>query len=72
MAADTRLFRLTYDTGVVKYGPRAVAGPAAAQTIKHGSWNHRIGRLVLVEATDAEATAGWTDVTEEFLHAAKG
>jgi hypothetical protein len=68
--ADDRLFRLTYDSGTIKYGPRVVVGPAAAYTLKHkGSWSYRVGMLTKVEATDMEATSGWADVTEEFLGA---
>lgn len=64
--ADGRLFRLTYDSGTVRYGERAVAGPAAAQTLKHGSSNYRLGLVTKIEATDLAATKGWTDVSGEF------
>jgi hypothetical protein len=65
--ADTRLFRLTYGGGTVKYGGRTMAGAAAAATRNHPGWNYRKGLLVKVEATNAAATSGWTDVTAEFL-----
>lgn len=70
MTADHRLFKLTYDSGTVKYGPRVMVGPAAAYTLKHkGSWSHRLGMVTKIEATDMDATGGWDDVTEEFLGA---
>lgn len=71
---DTRLFRLTrvkrqHYTGkvietVFEYGPRRVASAKAGAG--GGSWKH--GPVEKVEATNAEATEGWTDVTEEFRH----
>lgn len=66
MPGDTRLFRITYDSGTVKYGNRRVAGPAAAY-FNAGNAAYRLGYVTKIEATNAEATEGWTDVTTEFL-----
>lgn len=69
--ADTRVFRMTcvrrqYQTGKVIetslwYGNKRVTSGKTAHR------SHR-GRIEKVEATNAEATEGWTDVTEEFRH----
>ena len=63
--ADTRLFKITYSWQNPKYGERKVVGPAAARSISSPGWGK--GPIVKIEATNAEATEGWTDVTEEFL-----
>lgn len=71
---DTRVFRMTrkwggYNrrtdefTGRIEYGDRKVASAKCGA----GGHSHRYGSVVKVEATNPEATAGWTDVTEEFL-----
>lgn len=65
--ADTRLFKLTYSSGTVRYGDRKVVGPAAAYSEKSGNYSYRLGTVELIEATDAGATTGWADVTDEFI-----
>lgn len=63
---DTRIFRVTYAWSGVHYANRKVLGPAVAYSKKHGGgWQK--GAIEKIEATNAEATAGWTDVTSEFL-----
>lgn len=64
--ADTRLFRITYAWEPPKYGERKVLGPAVAYYNKTGG-GYRKGCIEKIEATNAEATSGWADVTEEFL-----
>jgi hypothetical protein len=69
--ADTRIFRITrvrrqYRTGqvidsTVWYGNKRVTSGKASR----GSYD---GLVEKIEATNAEATEGWTDVTEEFRH----
>lgn len=69
--ADTRVFRITrvrreWGTGKVIetstwYGNKRV-------TSAKSSRGSHYGRVEKVEATNAEATEGWTDVTEEFRH----
>lgn len=67
--ADTRIFRITRSgTPVIHYGPRKVLGPAIGYQKSnggHGSWQK--GTITKIEATNADATEGWTDVTSEFL-----
>lgn len=63
MVADTRLFRITRARGRIEYGNRQVAGNKTGRGGE--SWHH--GRVIRVEATNAEATEGWTDVTDEFM-----
>lgn len=60
--ADTRIFRLTRADGTTEYTNRR---GASARLAGGGKWT--TGRIVVFEATNAEATAGWTDVTPEFL-----
>lgn len=72
--ADTRIFKITRkfdgyvrrgveDPGHVEYGnKRAASGKCSRNS---GSYQH--GPVVKVEATNAEATSGWEDVTAEFL-----
>lgn len=64
--ADTRLFKITYSSGKVAYGGRTKAAPAAAYSLFEGG-GYRKGAVVRIEATNAEATSGWTDVTAEFM-----
>lgn len=69
---DTRIFRMTrmrreWGTGkvietTIWYGNKRVTSAKAA------SMSYKYGRVEKVEATNAEATEGWTDVTEEFRH----
>ncbi len=82
--ADTRIFRITrafanyvessasrnspgYRTpkpGRVEYGDKRVASAKCGR----GGYSYTYGRVVKVEATNADATDGWTDVTEEFVN----
>lgn len=62
MSRDTRIFRVTRTNGKVQYCKRnAVSGMFA--TTLYGKGMHTVSR---VEATDEDATEGWTDVTLEF------
>lgn len=65
--ADTRLFKVFYKTGKIRYLARQAVGPAAASSVKYGDYAFSKGRITKILATDAEATAGWTDVTNEFI-----
>jgi hypothetical protein len=56
---DTRVFKIHYESGNPEYGNR---GSASQMTLKKGK-----GFTVKIEATNAEATEGWTDVTSEFV-----
>lgn len=68
--ADTRVFRITYGDGSVRYGNRRKASNAAAYAKGESpSWWNKAN---VFEATNAEATAGWTDVTDEFLGGSDG
>lgn len=49
--------------GRVEYGDKRVASAKCGA----GGYSHRYGPVVKVEATNAEATEGWTDVTSEFI-----
>jgi hypothetical protein len=62
--ADTRVFRLTYDDGSTRYGNRRKTSNAAGAAKRGAHWYRKVHTI---EATNAEATAGWTDVTNEFL-----
>jgi hypothetical protein len=59
---DTRIFKVTRTTGRVQYcSKRAVSGMFAS------GFATKSGRTVAkVEATNAAATDGWSDVTERF------
>lgn len=75
--ADTRIFRITREfagcpryasypakrPGRVEYGDRRVASAKCGS----GGYSHQYGPVVRVEATNAEATEGWTDVTSDFI-----
>ena len=62
MTQDPRIFKVTRTNGKVQYCKRnAVSGMFA--TSMHGTGGNTVAR---VEATNAEATEGWTDVTLEF------
>jgi hypothetical protein len=62
MAKDTRVFKILYSEGKVKYGSRLTATGAVSTNLRG-----YIGRPVQVWATDEAATTGWADVTTEFL-----
>jgi hypothetical protein len=64
---DTRLFKLTYKSGDVKYGGRAMASLTAAYSKPKVTRWPKGGGIKIIEATNAEATSGWTDVTAEFV-----
>lgn len=70
--ADTRIFKMTRSfagyphdgrPGRVEYGDKRVASAKCGA----GGYSYRYGEVVKVEATDAGATTGWTDVTSEFI-----
>ncbi len=61
--ADTRIFRLTYERAGYELCTRA--GLRLKLGGKHGKEGK--GNVTQVEASNAEATEGWTDVTPEFL-----
>lgn len=77
--ADTRIFRLTRSrhAGIVgrrRYGKpppdtRVEYGDKRVASAKCGGGGHSYtyGSVVKVEATNADATLGWTDVTDEFI-----
>jgi hypothetical protein len=60
--ADTRIFRITRADATTELGFRK---NLSARLGHNWSWSH--GRIVHIEATNPEATAGWTDVTSEFI-----
>lgn len=62
LMADTRVFRVVRSGGKIEYAHRA--GLRARISGQRHSYK---GRLIQVFATNAEATDGWADVTEEFL-----
>ena len=63
---DTRIFKVYYEDLTVRFLNRiAVSGATAYSRNKGGGY--RKGLVHKIEATNAEATAGWTDVTDEFL-----
>lgn len=57
--ADTRVFKVEYE----RANPEFCNFRAVVQKGK-GKWSK--GRVTKIYATNAEATAGWTDVTQEF------
>jgi hypothetical protein len=60
--ADHRIFRITRADGSTEFGHRR----NLSARLGH-NWGYGHGRIVHVEATNAAATAGWTDVTSEFI-----
>ena len=58
MSKDTRIFRVNKN-GKIRYCTRT------SVSAMFGQGRYGLG-VFTVEATNAEATAGWTDVTEEF------
>lgn len=77
--ADTRIFRMTRAGSTQTFGtywPRTVTqGPTtwygnrrvASAKCGGGGASAKYGPVIKVEATNAEATDGWTDVTSEFI-----
>lgn len=72
--ADTRIFRITREfsrdrytndrgPGRIEYGDKRVVSAKCG----HGGYSYKYGPVVKVEATNAEATEGWADVTAEFV-----
>ena len=59
MAADTRIFKFEYERGGPEYTNRQGAGSKVQGT-------YHKGKVKRIWATNADATAGWEDVTEEF------
>lgn len=62
--ADTNLYRITYERGQVKYGPRRVLGPSVGHSNAPGSQAWIKGKVVKVERIPLP---DWEDVSEEFL-----
>lgn len=63
---DTRVFRIAYASGTVRYGNRITASGAASwSAFSRGA--HRKGKVTRIDATNAGATDGWTDVTAELI-----
>lgn len=60
--ADTRIFRITRADGSTELAYRR---NLSARLGGGGTWRH--GIIVHVDATNPAATAGWSDVTSEFL-----
>lgn len=60
--SDDRVFRITRSDGTAEYGHRK---SLSARLAGHRNWRH--GTIAKIEATNAGATAGWSDVTSEFL-----
>jgi hypothetical protein len=57
--ADTRVFKVEYPNGQLEFcNFRAV--------VQKGWKDSKGGKVVKVYATNAEATDGWTDVTDEL------
>jgi hypothetical protein len=75
--ADTRIFRMTrvhrehrtrrVIESTVWYGNKRVASAKCGG----GGYSYQYGAVEKVEATNAEATEGWTDVTNEFIKESK-
>jgi hypothetical protein len=64
VAKDTRIFKVTRTNGKVQFcNFRAVSGMFAATTTLYGAGGRTVSK---VEATNADATEGWTDVTLQF------
>lgn len=62
MAADPNLYRITYNDGSVKYGPRKVLGPVVGHALAgNSSWCKVPVKLEKVLMPEFE------DCTEEFL-----
>lgn len=57
--ADTRVFKVEY----ARANPEFCNFRAVVQK----GFKYSKGPVIKISATNAEATAGWTDVTEEFL-----
>lgn len=63
MAADPNLYRITYNDGSVKYGPRKVLGPVVGHALAHNTcWHKRPSKIERIPIP-----AEWEDVTDEFL-----
>jgi hypothetical protein len=62
MAADTNLYKITYDTEQVKYGPRRVLGPVVGHALgDNSSWCKRPVKI------ERAVEPVWEDCPEEFL-----
>lgn len=64
---DTRIFEVAYSSGMVRYLTRIAVSGAASRSVFDPGSSYRKGRITRIRATNAEATAGWADVTAEFL-----
>jgi hypothetical protein len=58
---DTNIYRVTYTTGLVKIGSKAMLGGVVAAARTSNAW---MKRPVKIERAPAPE---WTDVTGEFL-----
>jgi hypothetical protein len=58
--ADTSLYRITYDTGLVKYGPRRVLGPVLG-AMRGAYWNKKPVKI------ERAIQPVFEDVTTEFI-----
>jgi hypothetical protein len=57
--ADTRVFKVEYEYANAEF--------CNFRAVVQKGFKHYKGRVTKIFATNAEATDGWTDVTEEFF-----
>lgn len=62
--ADTRVFKVTYEYGNVEF--------CNFRAVVQKGFKYSKGKVVKIEATNEEATDGWTEVTGEFLPVSSG
>jgi hypothetical protein len=62
--ADTRVFKVHY--------ARASPEFCNFRAVVQKGFKHSKGPVTKIEATNAEATEGWTEVTREFLTSSSG
>lgn len=65
MAKDTNLYRITYNTGLVKVGTRRILG-CVLGAMKEVGWNKRPVKIERAPRPE------WQDVTAEFIPAKDG
>jgi hypothetical protein len=56
--SDTRVFKVTYEFGNLEF--------CNFRAVVQKGYKYSKGRVTKIEATNAEATEGWADVTDEF------
>jgi hypothetical protein len=61
--ADLSIYKITYNDGSVKYGPRKVLGPVVGHAKARNTYWHK--RPAKIERLPMPTT--WEDVTSEFL-----